>query len=215
MVGNVRSCLVPFFSAEASKERKREVTRVADTLSRAYQPLTSSDGQSEAGGALLTETKSPTAIEMEHIDMAQFLPIKDQTPQDVKQFIKIDENLRALSSLVTQGWPDKKSSAPQKLQCCFSFREELLVQHDLIFKGQRVVVPSALQQSGINKLYASHIGIQGCLSRAREAFYWPGMNNDITEKISKCSTCTHTGRSADRAHDLPRATSTTRAKDCS
>ena len=52
-----------------------------------------------------------------------------------------------------------------------------------------MVVPSVLQQSIIDKLHASHIGIQGCVRRAREAFYWPGMNNDITEYISKCSTC--------------------------
>ena len=41
----------------------------------------------------------------------------------------------------------------------------------------------------MSKLHASHLGVQGCLGRAREAFYWPGMNKDITEYISKCSTC--------------------------
>ena len=42
-----------------------------------------------------TETRSPTVIETEHVDMAQFLPIRDQTLQDVKQFTKMDESLRA------------------------------------------------------------------------------------------------------------------------
>ena len=39
------------------------------------------------------------------------------------------------------------------------------------------------------RLHASHIGIQGCLRRARETVYWPGMNKEITEYISKCEIC--------------------------
>ena len=30
---------------------------------------------------------------------------------------------------------------------------------------------------------------EGCLRRAREVWYWPNMNKDITEYISKCHIC--------------------------
>ena len=39
------------------------------------------------------------------------------------------------------------------------------------------------------KLNRSHIGIQGCLRRAREVVYWPNMNRELEDFISKCETC--------------------------
>ena len=41
----------------------------------------------------------------------------------------------------------------------------------------------------INKLHSSHLGLQGSLRRAREAFYWPNMNEQIAELMSKCNVC--------------------------
>ena len=39
------------------------------------------------------------------------------------------------------------------------------------------------------KLHSSHLGVQGCLHRARDAFYWPRMNAEIEEYVSKCHIC--------------------------
>ena len=41
----------------------------------------------------------------------------------------------------------------------------------------------------LTKIHASHIGIQGCLRRAREVLYWPGMNKDIEDHVAKCEVC--------------------------
>ena len=38
-------------------------------------------------------------------------------------------------------------------------------------------------------IHSSHLGIVKCKSRAREVLFWPCMNSDIEEKISKCATC--------------------------
>ena len=35
----------------------------------------------------------------------------------------------------------------------------------------------------------SHIGSQGCLYRAQETVYWPGVNAKITDYIQKCKVC--------------------------
>ena len=71
----------------------------------------------------------------------------------------------------------------------FSFREELTLQNGVVFKGERLVIPSSMREELKMKLHASHLGIQACLRRAREAFYWPNMNKDIEEFIGKCSVC--------------------------
>ena len=41
----------------------------------------------------------------------------------------------------------------------------------------------------INKLHSSHVGLQGSLRRTREAFYWPNMNEQVAELMSKCDVC--------------------------
>ena len=41
----------------------------------------------------------------------------------------------------------------------------------------------------IKKLHRTHMGIEGSLRRACEAFYWPLMNPVIKDCISKCSIC--------------------------
>ncbi|XP_020917563.1 uncharacterized protein K02A2.6 [Exaiptasia diaphana] len=76
-----------------------------------------------------------------------------------------------------------------QLQCYYSFREELTLYNGVVFKGERIVIPAALRNTMISKLHASHLGIQGSLRRAREAFYWPNMNEQITEFMSKCDVC--------------------------
>ena len=37
--------------------------------------------------------------------------------------------------------------------------------------------------------HASHIGIEGCIRRARETMYWPRMSCELKEYISKCDIC--------------------------
>ena len=38
----------------------------------------------------------------------------------------------------------------------------------------------------LSKIHANHIGIQGCLRRARGVLYWPGLNKDVEDYVAKC-----------------------------
>lgn len=53
----------------------------------------------------------------------------------------------------------------------FPFRDELTLQNGIIFKGERIVISSSLNSDMMAKTHASHIGIQGCIRRAREIIY--------------------------------------------
>ena len=68
-------------------------------------------------------------------------------------------------------------------------RNEMTVQDRLIFRGNRVVVPMTQQAVLKEKLHSTHLGIEGCCRRARECLYWPNMNSDIRDYVSKCPTC--------------------------
>lgn len=39
----------------------------------------------------------------------------------------------------------------------------------------------------IQQLHSSHLGMEGCLCGAREAFYWPLINAEIKDTIAKCT----------------------------
>ena len=100
-----------------------------------------------------------------------------------------DEELQILSKVIKKGWPNDRNSVNGEVQKYFPFREELTIQNGLIFKGDRIVVPKNARAYLMEKAHSSHIGIQGCLRRARECLYWPNMNSDMKNDIKTCDTC--------------------------
>lgn len=52
-----------------------------------------------------------------------------------------------------------------------------------------MVIPFAMTEEIKGKLHPSHLGVQACLRRAREAFYWPAVTKNIQDLICKCSVC--------------------------
>ena len=51
------------------------------------------------------------------------------------------------------------------------------------------MVPVCVRTEMMQLLHSTHLGIEGCLRRARDSFYWPSMNAQIRENISTCSVC--------------------------
>ena len=137
----------------------------------------------------VADERSPTEIETAYVNMAEFVPIRQTTLRDIKCETELDADLSALATMIKQGWPYSKANVSPKLQNYFPFREELSLQNGVVFKSERIVVPLTLQDCVIDKVYACHLGIQGCLRRSRDNFFWPGMGKQITEFISKCSIC--------------------------
>ena len=92
-------------------------------------------------------------------------------------------------STVLEGWPSTEDGVPQEIKSYFSCRADITVQNGLLFKGERIIVPSQLRKEMMEKIHSSHLGIEGCLRRAREVFYWPRMNAELKDFILKCDVC--------------------------
>ena len=58
--------------------------------------------------------------------------------------------------------------APKYVHPYFDFRDKLTIQDQLVFKGAQLVVPAAMRKEMMAVAHASHIGIEGCIRRARE-----------------------------------------------
>ena len=63
------------------------------------------------------------------------------------------------------------------------------MQDEIVFKGQRCIIPMNLLKTIKQKLHRSHGGIQSCLRRTREVVYWSGMTKELTDYIQQCETC--------------------------
>ena len=74
-------------------------------------------------------------------------------------------------------------------------------------KARGVSSLKTLRQKVKEKIHHAHIGIQGCLRRAREVVYWPSMNQEISDYIEHCDTCnmytSHPQQEPLIVHDVP------------
>ena len=41
----------------------------------------------------------------------------------------------------------------------------------------------------LRRIHNSHLGIEGCLRRAREHVYWPGLNREVKDFVQPCDIC--------------------------
>ena len=59
----------------------------------------------------------------------------------------------------------------------------------VMMKGDRIVIPATLRSEMLARVHDSHLGIEKCRRRARDIMFWPQMNEQINEMISKCDIC--------------------------
>ena len=117
------------------------------------------------------------------------IPISDCKLEEVRRETELDEQLQLLRDTILDGWPDARNSCPPKIVDFWNHRDELSYIDGLLLKGSKIVIPRSLRTKILESIHTGHMGIEKCLKRARSAVFWPGMTNDITELVSKCSVC--------------------------
>ena len=172
---------------------------IADTLSRTYLPETS---ETEENLEVLRFHE-----ELENINMVQNLPVSDEAKNAIRVETSKDEDLQSLVHVVQKGWPEMKAALPEPVKPYFHLRDELSVQDGVLFRGNRVIIPRSMRADTLKKIHQSHIGINGCLRRARECLYWPSMSAEAKNYISRCKTCRSLDQKQQKEtikyHDVP------------
>lgn len=147
---------------------------LADTLSRAYLP--------EVNVCNFTR-------ELEGVDHQASLPVSEVRWQQIKHASADDPVQQQLWKTIWQGWPQSRSEVPECLYPYFDFRDELTVQNELVFKGDRLLVLASLRKELMAVTHGTHIGVEGCIRRARDTLYWPRMATELRNYNSKCDIC--------------------------
>ncbi|KAL5489020.1 hypothetical protein EMCRGX_G018062 [Ephydatia muelleri] len=129
------------------------------------------------------------AQEFSTVDETDYVHVKDEKIEEVRQAAKVDEEQKLLRQVIVDGWPPSIREVPIGIRCYWNFRDTLTVSDGVIYKGDQIAVPTSLRETYLGKLHASHMGKESTLRRAKDAVYWPNMAKDIEGMISKCRIC--------------------------
>ena len=112
--------------------------------------------------------------DLETFYFVEDLPISESTLAKFQADTAKDESVKVLSQVIRSGWPTAAALVPSGAQPFFKHPEELTLQSSLV--ETRIIVPESLRRSMLEETHSSHQGLQACLQRAREVFFWPGMS---------------------------------------
>ena len=96
----------------------------------------------------------------------------------IRRHTQEDDSLQALIRVLRSGWPHSKSSLPITFTPYFAVRDQLVEQDGILYKGQCVLIPEKMRSTTLQKLHASHIGINGCILRASMATRYSDDSSD-------------------------------------
>jgi len=113
------------------------------------------------------EERSHIEREVESINMLQYLSVSQDGLKRVQKATEQDNEMSELKRLIQEGWPEDIGQDSKSVKCYYSFREELIFQEGLIFKGERLVIRKVLREDMMQRMYRSHLGVQGYLCSGR------------------------------------------------
>lgn len=150
---------------------------IADTLSRAFvSECFNEDRELE--------------VEAQVCLVSHFLNATDEKVLELVEQTKSDSDLQQLKAYILDGWPRKVGDVSENLKVYFKIRSELSSINNLLYRGQKLIVPSVARQEILSKLHSvSHLGVNKCIERANLSFYWPFMNKQIQDMVLSCATC--------------------------
>lgn len=71
----------------------------------------------------------------------------------------------------------------------FQLKDDLNIMKEVIFRGDRILIPNAMKQEVLMKLHSGHPGINRMIDRAKLSVFWLGMVQDIKNWVGCCRAC--------------------------
>lgn len=143
----------------------------ADTLSRAH----------------INKTEPNNLFDSE-ISIASINMVEDNITR-IAEITQKDETLKEIIKLTLAGWPNRINQVRQDIKPYFTHRNEITVNKFIIYKENRIIIPKELQHEMLEKIHETHLGMVKSKQLAREYIFWPGIDKQIEDKITKCQIC--------------------------
>ena len=182
----LREKLVPYHFKAIWRSGKTHC--IADALSRA--PIDNPTEEDQ-------EVEAHAHPHLRHIVLANIQemtddeshPAPDLLIDEIRAAARHDDEYQALTNVILQGFPDQKADLPSSLRQYWHVKDNLTLDDNVIICGTRLLIPRSLRRDILQRLHASHQGIERTKRRARQSVYWPGLNQQVHETVTACSAC--------------------------
>ena len=173
---------------------------VADTLSRAAV------GQGVQSPLTIMQECEVFRLELAQIDLTPNRITAD-TMSRIREEPAKDPVLTVLHKVVLSGWPSERKEVPEEIRAYWSFRDEISVYDDVLYKSYQVIVPASMRPELLRKIHRAHQGTDSSIRRARESIHRPGMQAAIKETCLSYGVCaqylSERPREPMKSHDIP------------
>jgi hypothetical protein len=119
---------------------------IADALSRAQLLMEPSDAELHR------------ELDFQVHMITSTLPFSENKLKLFSQEVEKDPTLSQLKSVIRSGWPDEKKDVPFAVRQYWMFRDELTIHDNLIFRGERVMIPGEFQREMLSRIHEGHLG---------------------------------------------------------
>ena len=127
--------------------------------------------------------------EVTSINAADYVYLTRTTWEQIRDRSRQDNSLQKLKETVMKGWPSEKVNAQPEVKEYWNYCDEIAVQDGVLYKGDRVIVPTTMRSTMLEKIHYAHQGVEACLRPAQEAIFWPGMTAAIQDRVTNCTIC--------------------------
>ena len=73
---------------------------------------------------------------------------------------------------INSGWPDMRKNCPKSVIRCRNQRAKLSCTKDIVFYGQKLIIPASMREERIKAMHIGHLGVQTCVCHARDVMFW-------------------------------------------
>ncbi|XP_062541106.1 uncharacterized protein K02A2.6-like [Armigeres subalbatus] len=147
----------------------------------------SPDGSSNVADPLSRLSVNPTPETFDPENKFMVLAVMESAAIDVQE-LENTTNSDAILGIVKQclrsgNW-DKDEAKP-----FLPFKHELGFVGDMLVRGNKLVVPTALKMGMLDIAHEGHPGESVMKRRLRDRVWWPGMDNDAVSRVKACEGC--------------------------
>ena len=79
------------------------------------------------------------------VNYLTFLPVSKDKQLKIKNATKQGQEMQILRDTVLKGWPKRKDKVSQEIRPYWNFRDEITFVEEMVFKGQKLIVPKSLR----------------------------------------------------------------------
>ena len=115
------------------------------------------------------------------------VPATDKRLQEIREGLLSDATCSKVIDYCTKGWLRIISADLVPFE---RVAADLSYARGLLLKGDRLVIPKMLRYDVVNNIHERPQGISKCRERANSTVWWPGINQQLAEFVTKCPVCT-------------------------